>query len=159
MELNRRTELARMSARNRIMKMRIYMRGVTLMELMIVVVIIGILTAVAFPNYRNFVIRAKRTEAKAALLKAATNQEKFYLQNQIFSEDLAELGFSDPFKTESGTYQLSVSEPASASDFTVTATYTGTDNESAKCPTFKIDGRGNRTSPDGDYSDCWTRKN
>lgn len=148
-----------MSARNRLMKLRVYMRGITLMELMIVVVIVGILTAIAFPNYRNFVMRAKRSEAKAALLKAATNQEKFYLQNQIFSDSLAELGFSAPFKTDSGAYQLSVSSPASASDFTVTATYTGTDDESAKCPTFTIDGRGNRTSPDGTYADCWTRKN
>jgi len=148
-----------MSARNRIMKMHTYMRGITLMELMIVVVIIGILTAIAFPNYRDFVTRAKRSEAKAALLKAATNQEKFYLQNQIFSDDLADLGFSTPFKTDSGAYQLSVSSPPSASDFTVTATYTGTDSENAKCPTLKIDSLGNRTSPDGTYADCWTRKN
>lgn len=139
------------------MKMRIYMRGITLMELMIVVVIIGVLTAVAFPNYRNYVTGAKRAEAKAALLKAATNQEKFYLQNQIFSEDLAELGFSAPFKTDSGTYQLSVSEPASASDFTVTATLVADDGESLKCKKFIIDGRGNKTSEPA--TDCWTRKN
>jgi type IV pilus assembly protein PilE len=143
------------------MQMPKHMRGVTLVELLIVVVIIAILTAVAFPNYRNFVIRAKRTEAKAALLKAATNQEKFYLQNQAFTGDLTKLGFSGPpFKSESGTYNLSVApNPDWAVDFLVTATYTGTDSENAKCPTFKIDGRGNRTSPDGTYADCWTRKN
>ena len=133
------------------------MRGVTLVELMIVVVIVAILTAIAFPNYRNFVIRAKRTEAKAALLKAATNQEKFYLQNQIFSDNLVQLGFSAPFKTDSGAYQLSVSDPASASDFTVTATLVLDDGEHLKCKTFTIDGRGSKTSlPD---TNCWTRKN
>jgi type IV pilus assembly protein PilE len=56
--------------------MRKYVGGVTLMELLIVVVIIGILTAIAFPNYREFVTRAKRNEAKAALLKCATNPGK-----------------------------------------------------------------------------------
>jgi len=146
-----------MSAKNRIMRMRRRMRGITLVELMIVLVIVAILTAVAFPNYRNFVTRAKRNEAKAALLKAATNQEKFYLQRQIFSEDLAELGFSAPFKTDSGAYQLSVSSPASASDFTVTATLEVDDGEHLKCKTFTIDGRGGKTS--GPATDCWTRKN
>ena len=56
------------------------MRGITLLELMIVVVIVGILTAIAYPNYREFAARAKRTEAMALLLEIATNQERFYLQ-------------------------------------------------------------------------------
>ncbi len=47
------------------------MRGVTLLELMIVVVIIGILAAIAYPSYRQFVERAKRTEARALLLRIA----------------------------------------------------------------------------------------
>ena len=49
--------------------MRKYMRGVTLMELMIVVVIIGVLAAIAYPNYRQYAARAKRNEARAALLQ------------------------------------------------------------------------------------------
>ena len=68
-----------------------YMRGVTLIELMIVVVIVAILAAIAYPNYREFSARATRNEAKAALLKAATNQERFYLQNNAFSTDLMSL--------------------------------------------------------------------
>jgi len=61
--------------------MRKYMRGVTLAELMIVVVVVGILASVAYPSYRQYAARAKRTEAKAALLQIATMQERFYLQN------------------------------------------------------------------------------
>jgi prepilin-type N-terminal cleavage/methylation domain-containing protein len=98
----------RIVTRKTIMQMRKNMRGITLMELMIVVVIVGILTAIAFPNYRNFVARAARSEAKAALLKCATNQEKFYLQNQQFTTNLAQLGFSAPFKTDSANYQITV---------------------------------------------------
>ena len=63
------------------MRMRKYMGGVTLLELMIVVVIIGILTAIAYPNYREFAARAKRTEARALLMEIAVNQERWYLQN------------------------------------------------------------------------------
>ena len=141
------------------MQMRKTMRGITLIELLIVVVIIGILTAIAFPNYREYMARSKRSEAKAALLKAAVNQEKWYLQNQIFSDDLAELGFGSPFKTDSGTYTLTVSpSPPSASTFTVTATNTGGDEEEkSKCLTLTIDVNGIKTS--GPQTDCWTRRN
>lgn len=135
--------------------MRRYMRGITLMELMIVVVIIGILAALSYPNYREFVARAKRTEARAALLKIATNQEKHYLQNNTFTSDLMELGFSaDPFTTDSGTYSVRITS-ADASNFTAEADYIPVDGEAGKCNLFTIDGRGQKTSdPD---TDCWTR--
>lgn len=139
------------------MPRRKYLYGVTLMELLIVVLIIGIITAIAFPNYREYVARAKRNEAKAALLQIATNQERWYLQNNTFTQDLIVLGFStDPFTTASDTYVVRVTS-ADANNFTATATYSGTDAENDKCPTFHIDGRGVKSSPDGSYSDCWTR--
>jgi len=138
------------------MQMRRSMRGITLIELMIVVVIVSILAAVAYPSYREFAARAKRNEAKAALLKAATNQEKFYLQNQSFSADLEDLGFSsNPFTTETGSYVISVAAADPASNFVVTATYQKGDAEAAKCNTFTIDGRGTKTS--APYTDCWER--
>lgn len=132
------------------------MRGVTLMELMIVVVIIGILTAIAFPNYREFVARAKRNEAKAALLQIATNQEKFYLQNNAFTTDLNVLGFSaDPFVTDSGSYSIAVAAPNPNSAFSATATYILGGSENDKCATFTIDASGAKGSaPD---TDCWSR--
>jgi type IV pilus assembly protein PilE len=137
------------------MQMRRYMRGVTLMELMIVVVIIGILAAIAYPNYREFVTRAKRTEARAALLKIATNQERYYLQNNIFTTDLTQLGFNaNPYTTDSGTYSVSITS-ADASNFTAAADYIPVDAEAGKCNLFEIDARGQKTSdPD---TDCWTR--
>ena len=67
------------------MQMRHRMRGITLIELMIVVVIVSILAAVAYPNYQEFTARAKRNEARAALLRLATNQERFYLNNNTFT--------------------------------------------------------------------------
>jgi len=136
--------------------MRKYMRGITLLELMIVVVIVSILTAIAYPNYREYVIRAKRTEAKAALLQIATNQERFYLQNNTYTTNMTNLGFpvAGAFLSDSDSYIINVGA-ADANDFTATATFQLGGDEAGKCLTFQIDGRGAKTSaPD---TDCWTR--
>lgn len=59
--------------------MRTSKQGFTLLELMIVVAVIGILSAIAFPSYQEHVRRAKRAEGKSALLKAAQLQERIYI--------------------------------------------------------------------------------
>ena len=134
--------------------MRKYMQGVTLMELMIVVVIIGILTAVAYPSYRQYVAKAKRNEAKACLLQVATMEERFYLQNNFYTADMTNLGFgSSPFVTDSNSYSCAVTA-ASPAAFSATATYLNADAEAGKCATFTMDGRGLQTSTP--YADCWT---
>ena len=128
------------------------MRGVTLLELMIVVVIIGILTAIAYPNYREFAARAKRTEAKALLLEIAANQERFYLNANRYGT-LAELGYAVPLITDSGSYTVTV--PLNdASNFTATAAYNHSGSELARCTDFTIDGRGDKSST-GSIGNCW----
>lgn len=138
------------------MQLRKHMGGLTLIELMIVVIIVGILAAIAYPNYQEFTARAKRNEARAALLRLATNQERFYLNNNTFTQDLTALGFgSTPTAdTETGYYRIQVTA-ANASNFTATASYLHGGSEAAKCLTFTINGRGGKTSgPDGN---CWER--
>jgi type IV pilus assembly protein PilE len=131
-------------------------RGITLIELMIVVVIIGLLAVIAYPNYRDFAARAKRNEAKAALLQIATNQERFYLNNNRYTCDMTRLGFSTAtdFVTESGSYTIKVG-PCTADNFTAQAVYNNEDTEAGKCGIFTINGRNVKTS--APYTDCWTR--
>jgi type IV pilus assembly protein PilE len=133
------------------------MRGITLIELMIVVVVIGIMAAVAYPNYREFVARANRNEAKAALLRIATNQERFYLQNNTYTCDMTRLGFPVPnnFVTDSRTYTVDVTF-CDANNFNAQAVYNiPGDPEAGKCGTFLINGRNVKQSlPD---PNCWTR--
>ncbi len=132
------------------------MRGITLIELMIVVVIIGFMAVIAYPNYREFAARAKRNEARAALLQIATNQERFYLQNNTYTCDMTRLGFSAAagFVTESRTYTVDVTA-CNADNFTAQAVYNNADAEAGKCGSFQINGRNVKTS--APYTDCWTR--
>jgi type IV pilus assembly protein PilE len=129
------------------------MRGITLLELMIVVVIVGIMAAIAYPNYRDFVDRAKRNEAKSMLMEVAVNQERFYLQNSRYGT-MTELGYAgNTITSDTGAYSVTVNNPTAA-NFTAVATYQLGGNEAGKCLTFDIDGRGSKTSaPRGD---CWT---
>ncbi len=132
------------------------MQGITLMELLIVMVIVGILAAIAYPSYQQYSARAKRTEAKAALLQIATNQERHYLQNNTYTADMTNLGFdvASDFETETGSYIVTVNA-ADANNFTATATYQLGGEESNYCQTFTIDGRGTKESTP--KTDCWTR--
>ena len=135
--------------------MRKYMRGVTLMELMIVVVVIGILTAIAYPSYRQYAAKAKRNEAKSCLLQIATLQERHYLANNTYTADMTNLGFpvATNFLTDSTSYICTVTA-ANAAAFSATATYQNADAEAGKCATFTIDGTGTKTSTP--FNDCWT---
>ena len=131
------------------------MCGITLIELMIVVVVVSILAAVAFPNYQEFTARSKRTEARAALLRLATNQERFYLNNNTFTTDMTQIGFSsNPYITETGYYVVAVTS-ATPSNFSATATYQKGGSEAGRCLTFTIDGRGQKSS--APETNCWTR--
>lgn len=132
------------------------MLGITLIELMIVIVVLGILAVVAYPNYRDFAARAKRNEARAALLQIATNQERFYLNNKTYTADMTNLGFpvAANFTTETGSYVVTINA-ANAATYTATATYQNADAEAGKCLTMTINSTGIKSS--APLADCWTR--
>jgi type IV pilus assembly protein PilA len=69
-------------------------RGFTLIELMIVVAIIGLLAALAIPNFLKFQARAKTSEAKTNLNALFTAQRSYLAEHSLFGADFDSLGFA-----------------------------------------------------------------
>jgi type IV pilus assembly protein PilE len=133
------------------------MAGMTLLELMIVCVVVGILGLIAIPSYRQYVMRSQRTEAKAALLRLQTNQERFYLANRIYSGDPVALGFTGGV-SERGTYALEI-VGADATTYLARATPRAGGaydmRNDAQCATFTLDAQGVRGATGTAAATCW----
>jgi type IV pilus assembly protein PilA len=81
-------------------------RGFTLIELMIVVAIIGILAAIAIPNFIRFQARSKQSEAKTNLKAVFTGQKSYFGEKDAFSTNGGVIGFA-PEKGNRYMYYLS----------------------------------------------------
>lgn len=82
--------------------------GMTLIELMIVVVIVGILSAIAYPNYRAYVERGQRSEGRALLVEVGNRMERFYSDCNIYPGNLADAGANNCTGGTGGTGLLVV---------------------------------------------------
>jgi type IV pilus assembly protein PilE len=142
-------------------------RGFTLIELMMVITIIGILAAIAFPGYQQYVTRTKRGAAKSVIVQVMDRQAQYYVDNKGFATDLADLGWgASTFAIDRGgkevattsgdrTYVIGLADGASATAFTVEAVPQLTQaTRDAKCGTLRITHTGVK-SVSGTATDCW----
>ncbi len=137
-------------------------QGFTLAELMVVVVIVAILAAVAVPTYQNQVTKARRSDAKTALLDAAQRQEQFILDQNTYATDMTLLGYgASPATSEEGYYTISASN-APCGDiqrcYTLTATRVATEAQGGdtECGNFVLNSSGARTVTGSlPATDCW----
>lgn len=102
-------------------------KGVTLIELMIVIVIVGILLGVALPAYQAQVIRGNRAAAQAVMLDIANRQQQRFLSDRSYADKTAleSSGFAlDPDVARNYTYTITLGAGAVPS-YVLTFTSTG----------------------------------
>jgi type IV pilus assembly protein PilE len=139
-------------------------RGFSLIELMVVMAVFAILSSIAVGSYRRYTLRAARTEGRLALLAIQVAQEKYFLQNNTYAQDIATVIAAPPAGlgissinasgvTSGGNYTISFAA-VTPTTYTLQAVATGAQaKDTAACLTFTITDQGARTPVDS--SGCW----
>ncbi len=130
-------------------------RGFTVVELMVVLVVTGLLAAVAYPSYSAQLTKGRRADAKQSLIELAQKLERFYTERSTYVG--ATLGGTGIYSSSSvgGFYNLAITSQTAAG-FTVTATPTGRQTGDA-CGTFGYNQAGDKVVAGGSMTtaSCW----
>ena len=139
--------------------MRNTQRGFTLIELMIVVAIIGILVAIAVPQYSDYVTRSRRADGQSTLLQIAQELERCYTQFSAYNNTSCAVVGTDGVSQASpeGYYVIAAAGSAlAASAFTLTATPQGAQaSNDSDCTTLTLTHLGVQGATGDDTDSCW----
>jgi type IV pilus assembly protein PilE len=123
-------------------------RGFTLIELMIAVAIIGILAAIAYPSYQEYIKKGRRADAQSYMLDVASRQAQYLIDSRVYGS-LADLSLTVPGNV-STYYTIAVATTTDAPPtFTITATPLGS-QATEKCGTMTLNQLGAKTP-----ASCW----
>lgn len=102
-------------------------KGFTLIELMISVAIIGILAAIAMPNYTEYVKKGNRRAAQSQMMEIANLEQQFLLADRTYANKAALVasGYTSPAQVSKYNYDITVDNAATPPSFTITFTATG----------------------------------
>jgi type IV pilus assembly protein PilE len=130
-------------------------RGFTLVEVMIAVAVIGILTAVALPSYRQHVANSRRADARAAILSLAQLMERWYTERGTYVGATVGASGIYPSASPQGYYTMSISAQ-DATTFTISAAPAGAQTGDA-CGSYTYTQAGTRGVSGGSrtVAQCW----
>jgi len=129
--------------------------GITLLELLIVLVIVALLTGIAIPSYRGQVTKARRSDGLVSLLDLTTRIERYFAEHNTFvGATVGDLMSSD--KSPEGYYDLSLSH-LTVTTYTASAAPVAPQlNADEKCGTLSINELGQKSiSGAGTVAQCW----
>lgn len=124
---------------------------------MIVVVVLGILTAIAFPSYQEYVMRARRTDGKGALLKTQQLLERAYTDKNNYTTAWNSFAGASGVTSENAYYNVTLASSTSAT-YQLNSAPQGT-QVSDKCGTFILNQAYTKSLSGNTLSvaDCWPR--
>lgn len=133
--------------------------GFTLIELMIVTALLTIITTISVTSYRQYMLRANRTDASAFLLRIAAAQERYYLDENTYTDNIGDGGLNlGEGLSENGYYEATIDlNPNPATGFTASAAPVdgGRQSRDDDCTLFTIDATGQRGSTPKGIDVCW----
>ncbi len=129
-------------------------KGFSLIELAIVMVVIAILSAIALPSYRKYVLRGNRRRRYRHFQDLASREENYFFSNSTYTQSNTNLGASSSI---GAPYYSVVVASASSTDYTVTATAISTQVQDTPCASLSLNHAGQQFSNGVVASQpCWT---
>lgn len=147
--------------------MRKRQSGVTLIEVMIVVVIVSILLAIGLPGYQNQVRKTKRALGKGELMEVVSRQEQYFVNNKGYATNLTNLGYpgngyyidadgNDLASATGSIYLIQFNGTPTVTGYTVEAVPQGIQAKDTYCGTLRLTNEGVKTETgSGSAAECW----
>ena len=123
--------------------------------MMIALVVIAVLTAIAYPAYNSHIIKTRRADGKALLYHAAQREQQFFTSNNAFTATVGDGGLGMSATSIEGYYTLTLA--ATATTYTLTATRVAPQTADTLCGELTLTHLGARGISGGSLSadQCW----